>query len=266
MTSDSITKQEAQVLAEMRGFERSGIRSVFTEIDLTDIKSNTYKFNIPVDEELTDSIDEGEYLPRTGNRQREEMIHFDKFGFEITDDTGDGEIENRVEQLNKVIASCAAREVYDNVRTSWGHSDRLDIVETAIKEAGSSIMFDDQDIVVVPQVLGEAIANDDPTREWDEISDDFSEEYEVRVVTDQFNVLRGADVMVANTDHYGYEGTRMEPETNSYVEYERHDPARQINIPESERTVVNQVTQAYVRKGFAVMDESAAHIVQFGNV
>lgn len=266
MTDECVTEQEATVLAYLKTAGDLGIREAFREIDLSDTGSNVYKFKVPANGEPTNPIPEGEKMPRKGSTHQCKEVRFEKFGFEVTEDADDEDIEDQVEMLNATLASQAANEVYDHVRVSWASSDRLDIVETAIKEVGSTLTYADQKVVIVPQVLGEAIASEDPTRDWEELREDFEDSYSVRIITDPFNVLRGSDVLIANTDFFGYEATRTYPETNSYVEYEEHNPARQIDIPEDERTVINEVTQAYMRKGFVVMDDDAAHIVRFGRV
>lgn len=261
------TDLEAAVLAEMLAFDEYGIRRAFNDVDMTDINSNTYELPVPVDQEPTEPIPEGSLAPRKGTEHQSVTLQFDKFGFEVTDDVDREDIEDQVEMLYAAVASEAAREVYDSTSVSWTMADnRLNIVRDAVIEAGSTVSLDRQDLAIVPQVLGESIADDDPAREWDEIVEDIQESLSIEVVTDPFNTLRGSDVLVVDTDFYGYEGVRTETKTNAYTEYENHDPVHGPQIPEEERTVQNEVVQAFTRIGFAVIDSDAGHLVRFGRV
>jgi hypothetical protein len=262
------TEQEAVVQALMQQqFTTGGLRSVFNEFDVTDTGSNAYEFPIPVDNDPTEPVREGEHMPRTGMEYESKTVHFDKFGFEVNHETSRSDIEDTVDIMFAQITQQAADNVYDAVDVSWEMTaNRLDIVERALVSSGTTVPYDEQDTVVVSEVLGESIAQSDPTRDWDEIQADFADEYGIRVVTDQYNTLRGSDVLVVDSDVFGYETVKAYPETRSYVEYEKHDPARQIEIPEEEREIRQEVTQGFVRLAYAVMDDDAAHVVRFPSV
>lgn len=265
MSDSKMSAVESTVYSAVQlELEKSGIRSVFREIDLSDIKSNTYKFPIQRDEEPGEIVPEGAEMPRSGSDYDERQITFDKFGFEVTDETSESQIDKNAELLVASIANQAYSEIYDSVQWDWASADnRLDIVDTATIDAGSVVPFGKQDTVVVSRLMAECIEDSDPTREWDEIASDLSQKHSVTVVTDEYNLLRASDVLVADSDRFGFEGFRNKLDLDSYVEYEEHCPRKQIHIPEEEREIRQEVTRVYTRRGFIAMNNDKAYIARF---
>lgn len=269
MTTDT-TEIEAELLAEAHSstYQNSGIDQVFRDFDATDVESASMKIPVPRNDTVPpEPIAAGETLPRNGESYENMDVRFDKFGLEVTDESSDDEIVEMVEQMFATIASQAANEVYDSVSAQYVNTDsRLEMVRDALFTATGSISYADVDTVLVTQVLGESIANADPTREWDEIADDISQKFDINVVTDEFNVLRAGDILVVNTDLFGYKCTRTELSTNAYVEYEEHAPHRDVFVPEDERVVEQSVAQLFTRVGYAVLNDDAAVLARFGTI
>jgi hypothetical protein len=241
------------------------ISYVFRDFDATDLNCNTIEFPKPSGfERIPGPVDEGEKIPSTATEYETQTLEFDKFGFEVTTEDGVEDVRDEVEFLYASTASTVADTIYGaDIPLEWRRSDtRSGMIEEALYGAYSEAT-PDVDAVVVPEVLGEAIADEDPTREWDELAADIGSEYGVDVLTDEYNVLRGSDVLVVDRDRFGYEAHRENFETNVWEEFEEHDPAYGHHVPEEDREVRQEVIQAWLRRGWTVVDDDSAYIARF---
>lgn len=262
---EDIPINESAVRAAFMDVTEPSISHVFRDFDATDINSNVYEFPVTERRDFTiDPVSEGDRFPSTAEEYDRRTLRFEKFGFEVTTDDGLDTVREQVEYMYATVASQVADAIYESdVTIEWQSTDtRTGIVQEAISGAYMKIA-PDVDVVIVSEVLGEAIADEDPTREWEEIAADFSDTFGVQVLTDEYNVLRGSDVLVVDRDFFGYEGIRTEFDTDTWTEYEEHDPAREVVVPEEEREVRQEVIRGYMRRGWTVVDDDSAYIARF---
>lgn len=256
---------EERVLAEAEdALDTKGIRRVFSEMDAEGINSNTMILPLDKQDVADTPIDEGELLPRAGSESVRRDVTFEKFGYEVTDDS-DEDISEQAESLATLIAFKAADEIYDEVPVKRVFTTSgPNILDASVAEAMSAVPKDEQDTIVVSDVLATHIENKS-SRGWNDIVADLEEETGVDIVVDEYNTLGSSDVLVVDRDRLGYEITRTPLQSKTYDEYEEYDP-RFNNIDEEERTVVRTVGQAYTRRAFTVVDGNAGVILQFGQI
>lgn len=262
---EDIPIDESTVRAAFMDVSEPSISHVFRDFDATDINSNVCELPVGAEPDFTiDPVSEGDRFPSTVQEYDRETLRFEKFGFEVTTDDDLDTVREQAEYMYATMASQVADAIYESdVTVEWQRTDtRTGIVQEAISGAYAEIT-PDVDAVVVSEVLAESIANEDPTREWEEIAADFSDTFGVQVMTDEYNVLRGSDVLVVDRDFFGFEGIRMEFDTDTWTEYEEYDPAREVVVPEEEREVRQEVIQGYMRRGWAVVDDDSAYIARF---
>lgn len=231
----------------------NGVQSVFRDFDATDINSNVYEFPV-VDADMPAPVTkEGAELPRDQADVDTETVRFEKYGFEVTDETDADELQDIARLYHASIAGRAVDAIYEATDVSLTTvGSRTDIIERALFAPSRGTMFTDETVVVVPAVLGESIAEAYEDQEWDEVRADLEDKYECTIRTDQFNVLRGGDVLVVDPNTYGYEAVRTEETTQSYVDEGGED--------------ATEVTRFYSRRGFVVLNDEVGQIVRIANV
>jgi hypothetical protein len=188
----------------------------------------------------------------------------DKFGIEVSLYDDDEEaVADMFDHYNASQAAHAVDEIRSCLSRVWMRDATVNNVLVRAYEAGcSNIEFSGGsgppfDTMVVPRVLGDQIAENDPTRDWDEIASDFGHDRDIRVITDEYNVLGAGEILAVDTELFGYEVKRSDESFNTYTVYEEHDPARHVNVPEEERTIEDEVVQMHRRVGFAVISQEA---------
>jgi len=266
-STDSMFRQRVKGHVE-NNYDGPGVRALFSKLDGTDINSNTYEIPVQRDPEPPSKVAEGEEFPGRETELETIEVTAEKFGFQVGKDENDDEdILDRVDKFYNVIALNAVSEIYDNLDTEVEVSgSRINIIRDAIFSAGPEVPYGKIDTVVLSDVLAESIEESQPARDWGDIRDDLEEEYEIRIIVDQFNVLRGSDVIVANSSRLGYEFVRSNVEVKVYEEFKDHYPARWETVPEEDRTVRDEIAMVWKRLAFVVVDENAGKIVHFVQV
>lgn len=260
------TEQYLEEQAEQK-IDAMAVDRLFREFDATEMRGE--RFVIPVsqaeNESPTGPVPEGMKHPRKGERTDRVEVEFKKFGFEVTHSVDKDEVSDMVDKLGATLARSAMDEMYDNFNASWGDTPGhiSEICQKAFIEASNHV--EKPDTLLVSDALAKLI-NDRTETNMSEIAGEMRDMYDIRVLTDKFNTLRASDILVVDSDLMGYRCLRSPRQINTYTEYKKHSPAKQIYIEEEDRVIEQVVSQMWVRLAYAVVYSKAGHFVSFSSV
>jgi hypothetical protein len=233
-----------------RRFGQSAVEQLFQEIDTTDVASNTVEFPVLESGDFDSSVTaEGEAIDRVELDHNNVRAEYAKYAFEVTPELVEDDVDDALDQIFATMAYEASKELYDNfTSTTIAPPKSVDsmlgahiVSEMLFELVGEYHDLDTADTIVVPEVLIRSIVTDDD----DDVVDDFVTAVErqtgMEVLVDTYGVLRGGDVLLADTTRLGFRPVRTYPNRNYYYDYH----------------VETDVTQVYCRMTHVVLDETA---------
>lgn len=267
--------------AEAR-FGSLGVDQLFREFDASDLDRNAVKFPVTFDgDELTDE----EARKMGPDEKKNVLVGFNKYGFEGNGQSERDDLDEMFDWMFAAMAHSAVDEVYESVarrpdgngrsrqmaNTTWSwDADAMEILDTARRRASEEQeYYYDTDVLLVSSALADKITNAYMNHSWGEVVSNYTDSHDIVVVTDDYNLLRGGDVIAVDTDLFGYQCVREYPAVREYTEYENYDPRfteHHDDPDEDEKTVLQEVKQVYCRTGYGVIDQNAAHITRFARV